>query len=62
MALVEQKHNTETLRNRYPIVMFQGGLSHEPYFIVIDNQEQVIISSNKKTVAIYVVEELKVLV
>jgi len=42
--------------------MFQGGPPHEPYFIAIDNQEQVIISPNKKTVATYVVGELKVLI
>ena len=42
--------------------MFQGGPSHEPYFIAIDNQEHVIIGPNKKTVATYVVRELKVLV
>jgi len=59
---VNQKYNTETSRNGYPIIMFQGGPPHEPYFIAIDNQEQVIISSNKKTVATYVVGELKVLI
>jgi len=42
--------------------MFQEGLPYEPYFIVIDNREQVIIGLNKKTVAIYVVGELKVLI
>ena len=42
--------------------MFQGGLPHEPYFIVIDNREQVIIGPNKKTVAIYMVGELEVLI
>jgi len=59
---VDQKYNTKTSRNSYPIVMFQGGPSHEPYFIAIDNQEHVIIGPNKKTVATYVVRELKVLV
>ena len=42
--------------------MFQGGLSHEPYFIVINNRGQVIIGPNKKIVATYVVGELEVLV
>jgi len=37
-ALVNQKHNTETARNGYQIVMFQGGPPHEPYFIAIDNR------------------------
>jgi len=62
MALVGQKHNTETARNGYQIVMFQGGLPHEPYFIAIDNREQVIIGSSKKTVATYVVGELEILI
>ena len=61
-AFVENKYNIETSRNRYPINMFQGGPLHELYFIVIDNQGQVIIGPNKKIVAIYVVRELEVLV
>jgi len=59
---VYNKHNTETSKNSYPIIMFQGGPPHEPYFIAIDNQGQVIICSNKKTVATYVVGELEVLI
>ena len=62
MALVDQKHNTETVRNGYPIVMFQGGPPYEPYFITIDNRGQIIIGPSKKTVAIYVVGELEILV
>ena len=62
MAFVDKKHNTETARNCYPIVMFQGGPLHEPYFIAIDNREQVIIGPSKKTVAIYMVGELEVLI
>ena len=42
--------------------MYQGGLPHEPYFIAIDNQDQIIIGPNKKTVAMYVVGELEILV
>jgi len=55
---VDIKYNTETSRNSYPIVIFQEDPPHEPHFIAIDNWEQVIIGSNKKTVATYVVEEL----
>ena len=62
-AFIDQKHNTETLRNGYLIVMFQEGPPHEPYFIAINNWEQVIIGPNKKTVATYIVEEkLEVLI
>jgi len=59
---VNLKYNTKTTRNSYPIIMFQEGLPHEPYFIATDNRRQVIIGPNKKTVATYVVGELKVLV
>ena len=62
VALVDQKHNTETARNGYPIIMFQGGLPHELYFIAIDNRRQVIIGPSKKTVATYVVGELEILI
>ena len=61
-AFVDQKHNTEIARNGYQIIMFQGGPPHEPYFIAIDNKEQIIIRPNKKTVAIYVVGELEILI
>jgi len=61
-VLVDKKHNTETARNRYQIPMFQEGPLHEPYFIAINNREQIIIGPSKKTVAIYVVGELEVLI
>jgi len=37
IAFMDQKHNTEMSRNGYPIIMFQEGPPHEPYFIAIDN-------------------------
>jgi len=61
-TFMETKHNTDTSRNRYQIKMFQGGLPHEPYFIAIDNMEQIIIGPNKKTVVTHVVGELAVMV
>jgi len=42
--------------------MFQEGLPHKPYFITIDNREQIIIGPSKKIVATHVVGELEVLV
>ena len=42
--------------------MVQGGLPHKPYFIAIDNREQIIIGPSKKIVATHVVEELEVLI
>ena len=60
-AFLENKGNTDTSRNGQQIPMYQGGPPHEPYFIAIDNWDQIIISPNKKTVAMYVVGELEVL-
>ena len=61
-AFLEQKHNMETARNRYQIPMFQGGPPHKPYFIAMDNKDQIIISPSKKIVATHVVGELEILV
>ena len=60
-AFLENKGNTDTSRNGQQISMYQGGPPHEPYFIAIDNQDQIIIGPNKKMVAMYVVGELEIL-
>jgi len=60
-ALVDNKNNIETSRNGMIIKMFQGGPPHELFFIAIDNRDQVIIGPNKKTVAMYIVGELEIL-
>ncbi len=62
IAFVERKYNMDTARNGFQIHMFQGGLLHKPYFIAIDNKNQVIIGLSKKIVAMHVVGELEVLV
>ena len=62
MAFVDKKRNTDTSRNGCQIPMYQGGLPHKPYFIAIDNKDQVIIGPSKKIVATHVVGELEVLV
>ena len=62
MAFVDKKRNTDTARNGCQIPMYQGGPPHEPYFIAIDNKDQVIIGPSKKIVATHVVGELEVLV
>ena len=61
-ALVDNKNNTEISRNRITIKMFQERPLHEPFFIAIDNRDQVIIGPNKKTVTMYVVGELEILI
>ena len=60
-AFVETKYNTDISRNGYHIKMFQGGLPHEPYFIAINNLQQIIIGPSKKIVATHIVRELKVM-
>jgi len=61
-AFVNWKHNTNIARNGYQIQMFQEGPLHKPYFIAIDNWDQIIISPSKKIVVIHVVGELEVLI
>jgi len=60
-VFVERKHNMDTARNGFQIHMFQGGPLHKPYFIAIDNKDQVIIGPSKKIVATHMVGELEVL-
>ena len=62
MAFLERKYNMNTARNGYQIHMFQGGPLHKPYFIAIDNKDQVIIGPSKKIVATHVVGKLEVLI
>ena len=59
---MNQKHNIETARNGYQIPVFQEDPLHKPYFIAIDNREQIIISPSKKIVATHVVGELEILI
>ena len=56
------KSTVNDLDNGCQIPMYQGGLPHEPYFIAIDNKDQIIIGPSKKIVATHVVGELEVLV
>jgi len=62
IMLINQKHNTDTARNGYQILMFQEGPPYKSYFIAIDNRDQIIIGPSKKIVAIHVVGELDVLI
>jgi len=62
IAFLEKKYNTDIVRNEYQIHMFQEGPPHKPYFIAMDNKNQIIIGPSKKIVATHVVGELEVLV
>ena len=59
---MDRKRNTDTARNGCQIPIYQGDSPHEPYFVAIDNKDQVIIGPSKKIVATHVVGELEVLV
>jgi len=61
MAFMERKHNTDIARNGCQIHMFQVGPPYEPYFIAIDNKDQVIMGPSKEIAATHVVGELEVL-
>jgi len=41
--------------------MYQGEPSHKSYFIAVDMERWVIIGSNKKIVATYIIDELALL-
>ena len=58
---MKQRHNIETLWNRFPISMYQGGLSHKLYFIVVDMEGWTIIGPNKKIMATYIIDKLVLL-
>ena len=62
MAFINQKYNTNMARNRCQIQMFQEGPLHKPYFIAINNWDQIIISPSKKIVTTHMVGELGVLI
>ena len=61
-VFLDRKRNTNMSRNECQILMYQGGPPHEPYFIAINNKDQIIIGPSKKIVATHVVGELEVLV
>jgi len=61
-AFLDKKKNTNTARNGCQIFMYQGGPPHEPYFIAIDNRDQIIIGPSKKIITTHVVGELEVLI
>jgi len=62
MVFLDRKQNTNTSRNGCQIPMYQGGPLHKPYFIAIDNKDQIIIGLSKKIVAIHMIGELEVLI
>ena len=56
------KSTINDLDNRCQIPMYQGGLPHKPYFIAINNKDQIIIGLSKKIVGTHMVRELEVLI
>jgi len=47
-VFLNRKQNTNTSRNGCQIPMYQGGPPYEPYFIAIDNKDQIIIGPSKR--------------
>ena len=45
----------------FPIKIYIGGPSYEPYFIMLTLQEEIIIESTKKLVTLYMVGDLAML-
>jgi len=58
---LKKKHNADTMKKGFPIEIYMGGPPHEPYFIVLILQEQIIVRPTKKMVATYVVGDLVLL-
>jgi len=56
-----KKYNMDTTRKESPIKMYSEGPPHEPYFIALTLQGQIIIGPIKKMVASYVVGDLALL-
>lgn len=60
-TFLEKKHNADTMRKGIPINMYIEGPPHEPYFIVLTLQGQIIIGPTKKMVTSYIVGYLALL-
>ena len=61
VVFLKKKHNTDTTRKGLPIEICIGGPPHEPYFITLTLQEQIIIGPTKKLITTYVVRDLVLL-
>ena len=61
IEFLKRKHNANITRREFPIEIYTGGPSHEPYFIVLTLQGQIIVRPMKKTVASHVVGDLALL-
>ena len=57
----KRKYNADTTRKGFPIEMYMGDLPHEPYFITLTLQGQLIMGPIKKIVALYMVGDLALL-
>jgi len=60
-VFLEKKHNIDIIRKSFPIEMYMGGLPHEPYFIALILQRQIIIGPMKNLVVTYMVGDLALL-
>ena len=58
IVFLEKKHNMDITRKGFPIKIYTGEPPHEPYFIALILQGQIIIEPTKKLVTIYIVGNL----
>ena len=56
-GLIESKQNSETVQRGFKILLYAGGPPHEPWFIAEAPDKGYIIGPQKKSVAIYTIEE-----
>jgi len=56
-GLLESKQDSETVQRGFKIPLYTGGPPHEPWFISEGADEGYIVGSQKKSVAIYAMEE-----
>jgi len=55
---IKQIHNSDISHQGFPIEIYLGGLSYEPFFITLILWKTIVIRPIKKLVALYVVRDL----
>jgi len=61
VEFIKQKHNANMSKRGFPIEIFTEKLPHEPFFIALTLQEEIIIGLIKKLVVSHMVWDLALL-
>ena len=56
-GLIKSKQNSETIQREFKILLYAEGPPHKPWFIAETPDEGYIVGPQKKSVAIYAIEE-----